>query len=299
MDKQETSHNSDFPYPQSDPGQQFNARVVSAIIFGILILCWLCSYINDNGIYWQVVIGGTVSYLILMTMFVQAHISKRQWHAMQDALQRTDTLVEQNKNIIEAAQRQARAVEDGAAAARKSVELTDRPWVSVNITLNGPLTFNDQGASVRFMIIAKNVGRSVAVNVTINAEVVIPRMGGDIWAAVIAEQMRVCQNIRSEFMSYAVFPEEVYPCDITFGISPEQLEQGRYDESNVISLYVVGCVDYQVSGHEAHHQTRFVYEIHRTVDKSDRLFAVILGEDVPLERLILQKMFVRSGDYAD
>jgi len=61
-----------------------------------------------------------------------------------------------------------------------------------------------------------------------------------------------------------------------------------------------GCVDYQFSGHDAHHQTGFSYQVYRTeIGHGNATFAILIGEDVPMERLLLVKTIVGRGDYAD
>lgn len=128
----------------------------------------------------------------------------------------------------------------------------------------------------------------------------MPGLGGDVWSAVLAEQLQVCQNISSRFMSYAVFPGDAFPLNMTFGISPEQLERGRLMQTDFFSIYLVGCADYQFSGHDAHHQTRFVYEVHRVnTDHPHSRLGLSIGQDVPEEHLILDKMFIGGGDNAD
>jgi hypothetical protein len=191
-----------------------------------------------------------------------------------------------------------------ASIALRQFEITDRPWLKVDVSLRGPLTFSDQGGNLGpFHIVAKNVGRSVAVHATFNTKVVIPPLGGNVWAQVLAEQTRVCQNIHSEFMSYAVFPNDVYSLDNSFGLNQEELERGRLVgpgfRTDFVQIYLVGCVDYQFSGQDAHHQTRFIYEVIRTEAEHPGTFGIHIGQDVPLERLMLQKMIVGRGDYAD
>src|SRR5688572_1673062 len=66
------------------PEWVFYARIIGATIVGIGILIWFCSNIRDSKDYWTVLIGGAVSYLILMAMIVQIRVSKEQWGAMRE-----------------------------------------------------------------------------------------------------------------------------------------------------------------------------------------------------------------------
>lgn len=105
-------------------------------------------------------------------------------------------------------------------------------------------------------------------------------------------------------MSYAIFPESNYVLDMGFGIGPDDLERGRLAgadfRTDFFSIYFVGCVDYQFSGHESHHQTRFIYEVHRTdVNNPNIWLALSIGQDIPVAALVLHKMIIGRGDYAD
>lgn len=214
----------------------------------------------------EVGIVAVVATVTLLAVLGQIGATVLQWDAMRD---------------------QHKVMSDTLEATRKAFELTDRPWLAVDVAFSSPLTFNDDGGGqFALEITARNVGRSVAVNVTANAGTVVPRMG-DPWANIIAEQTKVCQNINSEF--YAVFPEQSHPVVINFLLSPQGLERGRMEEANFIQLYLVGCVDYQFSGYEAHHQTRFIYQVFRsTTEHPKKPKLILLGGDVPMKRIILE-----------
>lgn len=195
--------------------------------------------------------------------------------------------------------RQWRAMHKQGELMEKQLELTDRPWLAVDAVLNSPLTFDDQGGHLGFVIAARNIGRSVAINATINAEIVIPAFVGNFWATVIEKQKRLCKNVRSDVMAYAIFPEHHYSSDITFGIPQEDISGGKIGESNIIQMYIVGCVDYQFSGHEQHHQTGFVWEImHTNADQITSPLPIDSSQNYPLEHLVLRKMIVGGGEYA-
>jgi hypothetical protein len=197
---------------------------------------------------------------------------------------------------------QQRSTEHLAATALKQFEITDRPWLWFDADFSGPLTFTDGNMELPFRLVAKNVGRSVAVNATINAKVVIPRLGPncDLYAEVLAEQQKVCQNVKSRFNSYTIFPDGVYELGMAFNVGLQEVENGRLPKTNFITAYLVGCVDYKFPGHEAHHQTRFACEVLRAHSENPNIkLSLEIGQDVPLERLILRKLFISGGDYAD
>lgn len=265
-------------------------RIGFLVVVGTWLLWQFCYGLPDKD-FWTVFIGGSLNLFILAAMLVQAHVSRKQWRAMQDGLEKTQTLIEQNERV-------AASAEDSAQTARKAYERTDRPWLRVDIGIISPLTFDEQGGHLTFAISATNIGRSVALGATINPRIVPMRMNNETWQNVFDEQTQTCQNINSRFMSYAIFPDQSYGVEHTFGftVPEETIFTGG---SDFFSLYLVGCVDYQFSGHDAHHQTRFIYEIHATPAENPRIIlALTNNQDVPIERLLLQKSFM-GGDYAD
>ena len=253
-----------------------------AFFFGAIAL-WIVihDHVADPAKSFEVFIASLFSLAIVIVVIVHAYMYFRQAKALDAQLEVSNRL---------------------AITALRQFEITDRPWLGVEVRLIGPLAFNEQGTNLNCRFIAKNVGRSVAVNATINAKVVIPSLGGDVYRYVFAEQSQVCQNVNSGFMSYAIFPDATFISDIGFGIGPEDLERGRLAgddfRTDFFQIYLVGCVDYQFSGHDIHHQTRFIYEVYRTDPAGVRL-ALSIGQDVPLERLALYKTIIGRGDYAD
>ena len=294
---QENQNPSDEPQDrnQKDRVRDFFSRPE---ITGIAIAFWffvgsffllrfyIYSHIPNDPERTKVLIETLFSLVLGIVVIIQAGIYFRQAEFMKQQA----TTLEGQKEIADRL----------ATTALKQFEITDRPWLAVDVVLISPLTFTEQGGNVTFLITAKNVGRSVAVNASINAAVIVPVLGGNVWDSVLAEQTRLCQNIHSEFMSYAIFPDGVYGLNSGFGISPQDLDRGRLMDTDFIQIYLVGCADYQFSGHEAHHQTRFIYEVHRTDPAHPGIrLGIIRGQDTPLERLILDKMIVGRGDYAD
>jgi hypothetical protein len=93
-------------------------------------------------------------------------------------------------------------------------------------------------------------------------------------------------------LSYAIFPDDDYTVHYGNGVIGDDVERGRIGNTEMFSMYLVGCVDYQFVGHAAHHQTRFAYEV------IPRGHSLKIGENVPMENLTLRKVFF-GGDYAD
>jgi hypothetical protein len=59
----------------------------------------------------------------------------------------------------------ADAAKSAADTAASQLELAERPWVDANITVNGSISFNENGANVPIKIALKNSGPSPALSV--------------------------------------------------------------------------------------------------------------------------------------
>lgn len=165
---------------------------------------------------------------------------------------------------------------------RNQLEVTDRPRVKIEITActvcgdrdirGGPLTFDKTGrGSLTFRAIFKNIGNSVADNVTLRYR---PTPIGAFNSPVnesttlVEEQKRLCSESNEEkgFNIGSVFPQDTHP---------EVFGPAGFDTSNVpdsppdlalkngkaIDLFVVGCVDYEWATSSKPHQTGFIYSV--------------------------------------
>jgi hypothetical protein len=173
------------------------------------------------------------------------------------------------------AQQQANAAQVAAEAARKQavsvqyqLEAADRPWISVDVSINSPLTYDSNGVHLSFAFVPKNLGRSPAQNIYISPRLVPAFMGDDLREI----QKRICKPLAAQdrttnFPGYILFPGDHYIQEITIGMSIEELNS-RYSKwklsqgmNELIPIALVGCVDYTFESSQRHHQTGFVFEV--------------------------------------
>ncbi len=179
---------------------------------------------------------------------------------------------------------------------------TDRAWLSVDVIPNGPFIYRgDTGnLSVRFTI--KNTGRSVANEVEIHAKAFAVTWGDAIFTEPANQQKELCGSIEPKLtpIGITVFPDSPETIDFTFGITKQEMEAHRIENTNMVALVLVGCVDYLSSNHPSHHQTGFIYEIKFSDLKKDPAhpFTMRIGQEVPTDKLLLIKYFF-GGDYAN
>ncbi|CAN5582478.1 hypothetical protein BH10ACI2_BH10ACI2_23410 [soil metagenome] len=82
----------------------------------------------------QVLIAGQMTLTMERQEFEmteQRKTAQKQWQAMQDALDRTDTLIDQNKSIVRASERQARAADKTLKQTHTFFELVQRPILGI------------------------------------------------------------------------------------------------------------------------------------------------------------------------
>ena len=103
----------------------------------------------------------------------------RQWETMKTGLRDT-------KIAADAALANAEAARTGAEAAKAANQLTEkiflsteRPWVYADISTAKPLTYDVNGLNFAFVFIVKNIGKSLATRIIIEAKLVAPAIGSE------------------------------------------------------------------------------------------------------------------------
>jgi hypothetical protein len=202
------------------------------------------------------------------------------------------------------AARTAKAARDAAQIANRTLIASQRAWLRVNVSAtNQPITLDQNGAStvVSFMII--NVGNTPAINITCNAWLLALYERGP---SPIQEQLRLCAEIRSKpfYTGFTLFPGERFPessghASFGIGLNLSQDEVNKAiasNQSGIIALYVVGCVDYTFPADEnTHHQTGFIYRIRKVGGEPIRP----QGRNVPAGTWTLAEELIGQGRYAD
>jgi hypothetical protein len=185
-----------------------------------------------------------------------------------------------------------------ADAARSQAEWTAaqaRARVSVDLQINGPITFDTRGAIVRFSLTLTNTGRS-------------PASGMNIWPKVIneqnpyirGEQRKICgllpdgsNSPGSEkiFWGTTLFVGKPDAQDYALTVPPDELEHSKDFDGyfkGKIMLHILGCVDYAIDPSGQRHQTFFSYGV-MTVDRSGNRGYVELDKDVPPSSIFVYK----------
>jgi hypothetical protein len=197
--------------------------------------------------------------------------------------------------------RSADAAKKAAQIAASQMEITDRPWITIDASIISPLTYDGKAARVAFSFAPKNIGHSPAQNVLIMPELVPAFMGDD----VREEQKRICDGaaqMNSAFPKYVLFPEEPFQEPFRLDL-PTEVINSRWSEiqprsmkiPDLIPIVLLGCVDYTYETSPRHHQTGFAFDI---IMKDGRL---PLKSLVPLnpDSLALRRHVIFGGQFAN
>jgi hypothetical protein len=158
------------------------------------------------------------------------------------------------------------AAKESADTAARQLEMTDRPWVAVDVSITSPLAYNDKGVEVEFSFTPKNIGHSPAQNVLIDPQLLPIFMGDDVREI----QKNICDSAakaQSRMPRYVLFPEEPYTQPFGLSMSSESIiahwgkQPPGMGQPDPIPIALVGCVDYTYETSRRHHQTGFAIDV--------------------------------------
>jgi hypothetical protein len=160
--------------------------------------------------------------------------------------------------------RTLKAIERQADLTHTEIALSHRPWVAVDVKVASPLIFDQRGAVLMLAVTMKNVGHSVAQNVSLWTDFAVG--GVHEWTQRQKELCNIMKQPQNENSDYGwlLFPDQTTVESRPLIARPDDinkaLETGPWKDSGSIGLHLVGCVDYQPSFDlRKHHQTKFVY----------------------------------------
>lgn len=162
----------------------------------------------------------------------------------------------------------ADAAKSAADTASKSLEVSERPWLSIeDVSIGSPLTFNNGGGLVSINYSIKNYGNSPAAHVNWRTKLLPLTMTKDILAEILLQQSALCDPLRKVQTSTPdtlVFPGQIHPeGEVAGAYAPDiqaamrARETGRFRHTGFASFALIVCVDYQLSFVATHHQSTY------------------------------------------
>jgi len=208
--------------------------------------------------------------------------------------------------------RSAKAAADSVGVARATLDLENRPWLSVKFSfadpgLNFPVESDGRtsvNVPVKFSI--KNVGKSVAKNVEITAVLVpIPAHPMDMPFAIndMDIQQKVCNAMPKADMTPNpdIFPvDEPFETELGVGADANDLakNEARIVDRSYVHLNLVGCATYHSSYSDTLHTTWFSVVLtgpEIQIDNSPMIFGFEVGAAVPASKIgYMQDVIARN-----
>jgi hypothetical protein len=166
----------------------------------------------------------------------------------------------------------AKAAETSAKVAYETLVATNRPWVSADLKIAGPLTYNETEARIEIAFVLKNTGLSPAVNVQVDAEMALFMENG---TSPLDRMKEICKRAKQSpddnpVLGHTIFKDR----DFTYLINlpmPKERVRNAFDNfpdiekgsNDWFSPSVVGCVSYRFPFERGRHVTEFIAEIRK------------------------------------
>jgi hypothetical protein len=194
--------------------------------------------------------------------------------------------------------------------AERALIAANRPWVTADISVNGPIVYNVNGVNFTLNFRLKNIGHSPALNVWAEPKVIAPAPGIYQTFDPRAELQKVIATLKARPpipnpLGFAIFPGDVIDQPITVSINPDELKQIT-QKVDFIMPTIIGAIDYRHGFDTKAHETGFIIDIRRadsprpiSTTKNRSPAAIFPDEgDIPAADVRLYRSFI-DGGFAD
>jgi ElaB/YqjD/DUF883 family membrane-anchored ribosome-binding protein len=209
------------------------------------------------------------------------------------------------KQNREALQAQTAASNGQLAAIQSQTEASERPWITIDTRPASPLTYSGDELAITFDFTPKNIGRSPAEHVWVDARLV-PGLDFEEWKT---QQDKMCaekgtqERIREIPSGYTVFPGDP-PIPQPTGLQLHRAELDSFWKAyppqvrgTLFPVGLVGCGSYTYGASPIVHTTRFMYELMRQ-GQGGSLVIDLRNAPIPAETLRLSLIPIAIGSYA-
>jgi hypothetical protein len=158
---------------------------------------------------------------------------------------------------------------DTIEISRAAINAAQRPWVSVDVRIAGPLVFNSDGATLTLESRIKNFGRTPAINARVFAYMSL--LNSDNLFSECDKQ----RNRGTKMFGELLFPNEASNNNNSVYVSEHDLDVAEQaSKDKYLSITIFGCVDYVSTLDTLHHQSRFLYNLYRNKLDEKGVFAI-------------------------
>lgn len=172
---------------------------------------------------------------------------------------------------LDQSRRATEAALQSVAIARKQMELSERPWITVDASLTDRVEFGDNGGYMVAWVSLKNIGHSVATGILVDLDVVllshVEATPGESSYEPERRRNALCERIRGKTNprggGTVLFPEQQVTSGEPIGVAPWDVEKRAFESPGEVGKFIdpilVGCVSYRDVFTSESHVTGFVY----------------------------------------
>lgn len=191
--------------------------------------------------------------------------------------------------MYSANQKAADAAASAADAYAKELELSERPWVDAAVGINGPFSFDVNGAHLNVLITAHNSGHTPALNTTVSPYALIEFGGPNPYQFRDQKCRDVVQMVRTSRSGVSLFPGSTIPYPATVDLSKEDIAKGSKQVKGQISfLKLIVCIAYQPTFADKFYTTGYIFDVSRVDEKNLPRVDFAVGQDIDVVHLRLQ-----------
>ena len=189
-----------------------------------------------------------------------------------------------------------KAATEAAHSAAQQLELSERPWVDADISIDGALVFDRDGAHIPLKIVLRNSGHSPAMHTAIYP---VPLIGFRD-KAMDFYRKQACDSAASlgRITGISLFPDRALPIREYVGISSAQLRNAAADwkrqyptyhgtPDDIIAPEMIVCVSYQPSFTKNAYATAYSMSLERLDEKGRPVSLFKIGQPISEKRLLL------------
>jgi hypothetical protein len=188
-----------------------------------------------------------------------------------------------------ATQQVSSAAKSTAEATARQFELSQRPWISIDTSIQSPLTFTPEGAaqvSVNFVI--RNVGNTPAKGLSVQPRIFIASRGEQ---DPVMQRSKVCEENRTREAETdgTLFPKVELTKSVTFAADAWDIVK-ELNRTGSFSPVVIVCASYQSTFDDsARYTTGVIYYLRRIDPGHPGLYLRMKDKvEVPRELLVLK-----------
>lgn len=216
---------------------------------------------GDSSVKWTDVIVAV--FTVVLAALAAAQFCAAWWQAVS-----TDKSVKVAAYAAKQAKASADAAMDAVAVAERNLIAAERPWVAVELAIEGDLTFNSTEGRLNVVFLLSNTGKTPANNVDIEAKIVPHTLMefDEIKSKLNEISKRIAP--KQSLIGFTLFPGEKTSVkhSLPIPLSEATAEAERREMKHLedfLTPAVVGCVVYRSPFSKRYHQTPFIMNLYR------------------------------------